>query len=375
VTEPAGTGLRYRLLETIRLFAAERLAETDQEPAAVGEAHCAHFLAVAEGAAPHLIGSEQGIWLDRLEADHANLRRAAEHAASQPDGTSRVLRFGIALRRYWGWRYRCEEAAALLVPVLGRPEAAADPALFAEALHSAVCVTFDIDLTVSMQLAEQMDQVAGRLGDDRLLIMCRATWAFLYSRVNDCERARPLAQDSVERARKLGDDRLLVAALVPYIFTVDPAAALPLYAEAIACSDRTGDLGDHYSLHNNAGWLALLLGDIPGARAHLEAAIRAAQAMRYPPPPRPPPSASCGEPNTTATVRAPHSNRPSGPAAASALSCLWPRLCSGLPAWPPTSANGTTQLPCTAPRKPCSTRPEIHGTRTGGVAATKASTR
>ena len=283
VTEPASNSVRYGLLETIRLFAAEQLAETEQEPTAAREAHCVHFLAAAEAAAPHLRGSEQGIWLDRLEADHANLRRAAEHGASQPDGTSRVLRFAIALWRYWVRHYRHEEAAGLLVPVLRRPEAAADPALFAEALQSAALVTSDIDLTLSMQLAEQMDQVAASLGDDRLLILCRSTRAFLYSRVNDPERARPLAQDSLDRARKLGDDAMLVAALVPYIFTVDAAAALPLYAEAIACSERTGDLGDLYNLHNNVGWLTLLLGDIPGARAHLEAAIRVAQVMRYSP--------------------------------------------------------------------------------------------
>jgi predicted ATPase len=68
VTEPAAAGLRYRLLETIRLFAAERLAGTGgQEAAAACKAHCAHYLTVAETAAPHLTGPEQGAWLARLE--------------------------------------------------------------------------------------------------------------------------------------------------------------------------------------------------------------------------------------------------------------------------------------------------------------------
>ena len=83
VAEPAGTGLRYRLLETIRLFAAERLVEAgDDEAAAVAAAHCAHFLAVAETAAAYLTGPEQGSWLTGLDADQANLRRAAGHAAA-----------------------------------------------------------------------------------------------------------------------------------------------------------------------------------------------------------------------------------------------------------------------------------------------------
>ena len=87
-----------------------------------GRGHCAHS-SVAETAAPHLTGPDQGSWLARLDADQANLRRAAEHAAGGPDGTAQVLRLGVALRRYWLARYRGEEALALLMPVLDRPEA------------------------------------------------------------------------------------------------------------------------------------------------------------------------------------------------------------------------------------------------------------
>ena len=123
VAEPAGARLRYRLLETIRLFAAERLVEAggDGEAAAVAAAHYAHFLAVAETAAAYLTGPEQGKWLARLDTDHANLRRAAVHAAGQPDGTALVLRLGAALDRYWWARSRLQEGFGLLVPVLRRP--------------------------------------------------------------------------------------------------------------------------------------------------------------------------------------------------------------------------------------------------------------
>jgi predicted ATPase len=103
VAEPAGGTLRYRLLETIRLFAAERLVEAgdDGEAAAVAAAHCTHFLSVAEQAAVYLTGPTQGSWLARLDADQANLRRAAGHAAGRLDGTALVLRLGVALNRYW----------------------------------------------------------------------------------------------------------------------------------------------------------------------------------------------------------------------------------------------------------------------------------
>ena len=100
-------------------------------------AHGAHYLSVAETAAPHLEGPGQGAWLARLDADRANLRRAAEQAAGRPDGTGQVLRLGVALRRYWLARDRGEEAMALLMPALDRPEARADPQLYGSALATA----------------------------------------------------------------------------------------------------------------------------------------------------------------------------------------------------------------------------------------------
>jgi predicted ATPase len=156
VAEPAATALRYRLLETIRLFAAERLVEAgDEQAAAVAAAHCTHYLAVAETAAAYLTGPEQGSWLARLDADQANLRRAAGHAVGRPDGTALVPRLGVALDRYWSACSRQQEAFGLLAPALRRPDARADPALFAAALVTAARAACRIDGATARQLAEQ----------------------------------------------------------------------------------------------------------------------------------------------------------------------------------------------------------------------------
>jgi tetratricopeptide (TPR) repeat protein len=64
----------------------------------------------------------------------------------------------------------------------------------------------------------------------------------------------------------------------------DPETAGPLYAEAIACTERSGDLLLNISLHNNAGCYRLYIGDVPAARVHLEAAIRTAEMIGRPPP-------------------------------------------------------------------------------------------
>jgi len=285
VAEPAGAGLRYRLLETIRLFAAERLAEADDgEAAAVGTAHCAHFLSVAEAAAPYLTGPEQGSWLDQLHADQANLRRAAQHAAGRPDGTALVLRLAVALDRYWHARSRLQEAFGLLVPALRRPDAGADPALFAAALVTATAVAEFIDVATAQQLAEQAVQVARRLGDDRLLIRSLGQLCGACFFAGELEAGLPFGQESVERARRVGDDVLLGRSLMLYLMTlgtIDPARSGPLYAEAIACTERSGDHLINSFLHNNAGGAAVAAGDIPAARAHLEAAAEAARQIGW----------------------------------------------------------------------------------------------
>jgi predicted ATPase/transcriptional regulator with XRE-family HTH domain len=284
VAEPAGSSLRYRLLETIRQFAADRAAGAGDDQAVVAAAHCAHYLSAAETAAPHLTGPDQVSWLARLDADQANFRRAAEHAADQPDGTSQVLRFGVALWRYWLARRRTDEAAGLLVSALRRPEAAADPVLFAESLVAAAFLMVFTDLATGLRLAEQADEIAGSLGDDRLLALSRGTLGWACYSAGELDRARTLTQEAVGRARLLGDDVLLGMCLNMQARAVGAAASGPLYAEAIACTERSGDIRTRRTLLNNAGAAALEMGDIPAARAYLEAAVRVAKAIGEPHP-------------------------------------------------------------------------------------------
>jgi predicted ATPase/class 3 adenylate cyclase len=285
VAEPAAMALRYRLLETIRLFAAERLAEPGGEEAAAAAAgHCAHFLAAAETAAAHLAGPDQGRWLARLDADQANLRRAAQHAAGRPDGTAVVLRLGAALWRYWWTRSRLPEAFALLAPALRRPDARADPALFAAALAAAARAGWVVDVPAARHFAGQAVQVARGLGDDRLLISALTVMCGAHYWAGEPEAALPFGQESVERARRLGDDVLLGLSLLIYLMPldeIDPARSPPLYAEAFACTGRSGDHLTDCDLHNNFGVAALSAGDLPAARAHLEAGARAAQQIGW----------------------------------------------------------------------------------------------
>jgi predicted ATPase/class 3 adenylate cyclase len=284
MAEPAGPALRYRLLETIRQFAAEQLAQPGDQAAAVAVAHCTHYLSVAETAAPHLSGPDQGNWLARLDTDQANLRRAAEHAVGDPDGTAQVLRFGVALRRYWIARHRREDAFALLQPALDRPEAQADPELFAAALLTAARSVVYADIAAALRLGEQAAELARQLGADRLLIESLANLSGFCSFAGDPERGLSPGQEAVELARQLGDDVLLGESLMFYLlceFYIDPVHAGPLFAEAIACTQRSGDHLSASFLANHVATYALFAGDIPAARACLDQAAQAKQAIGH----------------------------------------------------------------------------------------------
>jgi predicted ATPase/class 3 adenylate cyclase len=283
VAEPAGDTLRYRLLETIRQFAAARLADTgDDQAAAVEAAHCAHYLSAAETAAPHLTGPSQGNWLARLDADQANLRRAAEHAARDPDGTEQVLRLGRALQRYWITRFRDEEALALLLPALDRPEAQANPQLFATALLTAGIAARYVDIAAALRLGEQAIELARQLDAARLLIESLAEFSATCHHAGEPGRGLVSGREAVERARQLGDDVLLGVSLSGYLLCgafTGPAPPGPLLTEAIACTQRSGDHLFACFLNNNAGVHALRTGDIPAAKAYLQEAAQAIRAI------------------------------------------------------------------------------------------------
>jgi predicted ATPase/DNA-binding CsgD family transcriptional regulator len=273
---------RYRLLETVRHYSAERLAlRADSDLRGVRVAHRDHYLAVAEAAAAHLTGPDQGSWLDRLDAEQANLRRAGEHAVGDPAGTALVLRMGVALYRHSIARSHQQQALERLAPAVSRPDAEADPALFAAALVTAALTACWVDIGAARRLAEQAVQVTRQLGDDWLLSRALAALCTVCYFEGEPEAGLPYGQESVERARGLGDDVLLAESLAHYVLTVDPARSPQLVDEAIACTERSGDHLYNCLLHNNAGLHALMVGDIRAARAHLEAVAQAARQVGW----------------------------------------------------------------------------------------------
>ena len=256
---------------------------TRSRPPPSAQAHASYYLSLAELAAPHLFGPEQGRWFDRLDADQANLQRALEHSTAERDGTERALRFGAALQRYWRVRGgRNEEAISLLTSVLERPEAQADPKLFAATLVTVAFVSSDIK--TALLAGERAVEIARQLDDDRLLIWSLAHLCAKCYFAGDPERGFPLGKEAVARARLLGDEVLLANSLRMYLLCskiIDPARSKELFTEAISCAERSGDQYCIAHIENNAGVYALEVGNIPAARAHLEEAVRVSHAIGY----------------------------------------------------------------------------------------------
>jgi hypothetical protein len=107
---------RYWMLETIREFAEERLEESGGADA-LHRRHAGYFLALAEEAEPNLRGSPKD-WLDRLEAEHDNLRAAFDRFGALGE-SQLALRLAGALWRFWHQRGHPAEGRRRLESALG----------------------------------------------------------------------------------------------------------------------------------------------------------------------------------------------------------------------------------------------------------------
>lgn len=108
---------RYRLLETIREYAREKMADSG-EGDLVQDRHLEYMLRLAETAEPHLAGPEQAAWLNRLEMEHDNLRTALDWSRTAQAKAARGLRLAGALILFWDTRGYFQEGREHLMAAL-----------------------------------------------------------------------------------------------------------------------------------------------------------------------------------------------------------------------------------------------------------------
>jgi predicted ATPase/class 3 adenylate cyclase len=93
-------GSRYRLLETVRQYAQERLNETSERDPTC-KRHLQFYLTLAEQARPELVGPNQGAWLKRLDLERENFLAANAWCDIAEDGALIGLKLTHGLKRYW----------------------------------------------------------------------------------------------------------------------------------------------------------------------------------------------------------------------------------------------------------------------------------
>jgi non-specific serine/threonine protein kinase len=202
---------RYRLLETVRQYAAERLAERGETDEARAR-HLDHFVALAEAAAPHIFGGDGREWVDRLEEEHDNLRAAFDFCEADPRDARRAeaaLRLASALHWFWFARGHLREARERMDAALRR-RALASPTVRARALVASGPLAMWVgDFTAMGPPLREGLAIARNLGDLWLSGYALANLTAAAVNTGDTAAARGLAAEAVATARAAGVAMLL----------------------------------------------------------------------------------------------------------------------------------------------------------------------
>jgi len=272
---------RYSLLETVRQYGQERLAEAG-EMIALRDRHLAWCMALAEEAAPRLSGPEQGSWLARLDTEHDSLRAALGWAGERGAGEER-LRLTGALWRFWYMRGHLSEGRRWLAIALAGSEQGS-PAVRAIALIGSGALALQQgDYAPARVLHEEALALRRTLGDTQGIAAALNSLGNVAYRQGDYARAAALYEESLALKRAVGDRGGIAVALdnlgnVAYR-QCDYARAATLHEEALALRRTLGDnRGIAYSL-DNQGLAAQAQGDHGWAAALHEEALALRRAL------------------------------------------------------------------------------------------------
>ena len=276
---------RYRLLETMRQYGRERLEQAG-ETARARSRHAAFHLALALDAEPRLRGGELRAWLDRLEAEHDNLRAAVAWLGESGDSADE-LRMAAALWRYCSLRGHYREGRVWLERALDHsPElTGADPATrsaIAAAMHGAGKLAFlECDYPRATTLCEQSVEAFEQLGDKRHTALARAALAAIAREQADYPRANELLEQVIAALRALGDTSGVARALDAAGFCAwlqgDYRRAGGLLEESVALLQVAGEGKEVPQVLLGLGAVAHYQGDQEQAARLLERSLEHAQ--------------------------------------------------------------------------------------------------
>ena len=267
---------RLGMLQTIRAFALERLAESGEE-SAVRTAHADLFLAMAEEAAPTLRFDTDPAALDRIEAEHENLR-AALRWCLQSNDAPRTVRMVAALARFWLVRGHLTEGRGWLNAALAMDSSSAPPGPRARALWGAgMLAHFQNDYELAAKRLGESLALARVMGDREAEANALSGLATSVGRHRDPEAAHEMYAQAIVIAGELGDARMAatlrqgLATLLWYQGKM--TAARPMLRDSLAEAEALGLEYEAAGARQILGWTALSDGDLSEARTLLEAGV------------------------------------------------------------------------------------------------------
>lgn len=255
VAEPAADGTtRYRFLETIRQFARYRLYEAEAVEA-VSDKHLDFFVAFAETARVELRRPQQGAWLERLDAEHDNLRAALTWALGEnPTRAAQALRLTGALWMYWDVRGYFQEGLQWCERALAASDAE-NAARFQTIFGAGGFIVRLGNLERAMTLLDAALALARKIDDARSTAEATLAMGFFALLADDLPRADALLDEALARFEALGDPSDIGRALGPFAERArrqnDYARAAQGYAKSLALFRQAGDLRESAGALNN----------------------------------------------------------------------------------------------------------------------------
>jgi predicted ATPase len=275
--EGPGGEPRFVMLETVHEFAREKLGESEKAEQ-IKRVYAEYFLTLAEEAYPELKGPNQLEWLERLEAEHDNMRAALSWALKRKE-VEVALRLGSALSYFWSMRGYQSEGRSWLEEALAI-EGRVSPEMRAMALAGVGSLAFDQgELDRAKEVCEEGLQLLaheGREASEAKLNLL--VWlGFVAWQKEEYGQAKELFEEGLELSREMSDTWwlatfLLYLAIVPH-YLGDYERATELTEESM---DLFREQGDKHSLAhclNNLAMMVYSKGDLRQAGKLTEEAV------------------------------------------------------------------------------------------------------
>jgi predicted ATPase/class 3 adenylate cyclase len=270
--ESAEPLVRYRLLETIRQYAAEELVDHG-EAAAARSSHAQAFLSLAESASPHLWKKERLEWLTRLNAERENLNAAIQYLLTDRTAGQQVLRFVIAMSRYWEMTGQYGYVVDIGRALLDHPDAREHDQRWVEAVAGLALVWRgdNWELAVFEPEVRQALEVARTLSmHEQMAVLL---WVLTGHSVKHGEMgiARELEGQAVEAARQSEDPLTLGVALIAAscVYDIETNESRAKLVEAESCLRAAGDSYWHGVVVNNLACADMYEGNLVSARQRI----------------------------------------------------------------------------------------------------------